>query len=204
MVGATRWTGPVGGRGGAGLPPARKLVRSEPAFGFRCALSNEPPHWAWRRGWHGYQPHRSVVQSPGVARTSTQNLRHSRRRDSIPLRESGRMADPDPHDRRPQRPRASARRTGRIGRPLDTDETRVGTQTRAVVRPPLSLTRRIRHPGRPRRDRRNADPGRRGPDEPRPGCLGLTASRRLGLRGSLEPTRHRNRGAGRGTGHHTT
>jgi hypothetical protein len=53
------------------------------------------------------------------------------------------MADPDPHARRPQRPRASARRTGRLGRPLDSEETRVGTQTTAVVRAPLSWPKRI-------------------------------------------------------------
>jgi hypothetical protein len=53
------------------------------------------------------------------------------------------MADPDPHARRPQRPRASARRTGRLGRPVDTEETRVGTQTLAVVRAPLSWPKRI-------------------------------------------------------------
>ncbi len=53
------------------------------------------------------------------------------------------MADPDPHVRRPQRPRASARRTGRIGRPPEGDETRIGTQTTSVVRPPLSWPKRI-------------------------------------------------------------
>lgn len=53
------------------------------------------------------------------------------------------MADPDLHDRRPERPRASARRTRRLGRPLDSDETRVGTQTLAVVREPLSWPKRI-------------------------------------------------------------
>jgi hypothetical protein len=53
------------------------------------------------------------------------------------------MADPDPRARRPQRPRASARRTGRLGRPLDSEETRVGTQTASVVREPLSWPKRI-------------------------------------------------------------
>ena len=59
------------------------------------------------------------------------------------LRESERMANPDPHARRPQRPRASARRSGRIGSGSDTDETRVGTRTLSVLRPPLSWPKRI-------------------------------------------------------------
>jgi hypothetical protein len=59
------------------------------------------------------------------------------------LRESRRMADPYPRSSRPLKPRASARRKGRPDRATGQDDTRAGTQTQAVTRPPLPRRTRI-------------------------------------------------------------